>query len=869
VDEPYSFYNEQTVYELDYAPPTSDLVYGYATGRLPNRSEYYSTYHDLYLTASATRQGVAVSGSWIGSKTGSLRTIEGFTGSFSGSVTGSLSGSGYGRFNRNSQIIGVMSGSGTGSFDGTATGIISGTLASASGYLHAVWNGTLTDPNLNYLTQSWFTGSFSGSVSGTFWGDTHGHMTASQFGVFYGHRFGPWSGQLTGTVNGSVRSVNMSGSFNGNSSASQYIITSPGEQNGTITRLWYGNLSGSFTGSFTGSGVWQWSGSTPWLHYSYVDLGGYAPWGLALFTGSFKGVISSSIYNLTNLLEAYASGTFSGSFIQQWTGSPVTLYNKPIMPTDILWENYDNYFPLNATASQVTNYCSGSLIWTIWTPVYPYEFLLQDVEKTSTTPSYGPNRFKNEKVKPKLQSVATRLSDTERSTRDLVSGIPSDSNLLGLYLDPQDAKNRDIVKFCGNTDVIGLIADPSNLYSASYTNLRTLNRQYNNFGDRRVLYNELITLYKLYFNRSLFDTVKNVVPARTSLRTGILIEPTILERPKYQNRPIVTEINTSYFDVTASHYFRDGNTKLIRFSGSRGNTSSGKLGLLYSEFNWDTSYSQSSFQTSSLPANLMFPLHFNYLTEANFNYPVNYNNGYITDLTDELQFGKFGGFGDSRSPRGKMVEDGTSSFVLAKQWTKYTIYSKSGSYTRTSNKYADVYTSHSVWLYKLVSMTEAGHANFFYPHDTYVLSSSLRDITSHEDVVQIGGYYYYLHRANTAIATPNFPFTAIRASDNHIGFAFTTAVTPYVLLANDTYFEIFGGYPRNHYTHKRMQFSPVRFKSLIGKFRYQTEKIYVRGSQTVETTIDNKSGLEDASLPVQTIRTSNVNLVKSDNVINQ
>lgn len=875
VDEPYWFYNTVDSYVYDSAPTGSDsgedYVFGFASGKLQNKSEYYSTYQALYLTASSTRNGVALSGSWIGSKTGSLFTIERFTGSFKGYMSGSISGSGEGNFFSRSLITGMLSGSGTGSFGGEATGSISGVAARVRGFWGSGrWYGTLIDPNANYLTQSWFTGSFSGSVSGTFFGLTFGEMTSAQFGNFVGYKWGPWTGKLTGSLTGSVRSSYMTGTFNGYSSASQYDIQNVGNYVGTINQLWFGALSGSLTGSFSGSGHWKFSGSSPWQSYPWGNFGAQPFYGQVVFTGSMAGVMTSSVYDNTVPRDTYATGTFSGSFLQDWTGSPVLLYNKPITPVDISWDAYDAYIPLNYTTSYFIDFCGFR--YEVLAPVYPYEFLVLDIEKTYTTPSYGPNRFKNEKVKPKLQSVASRLSNTERSTADLVRGVQSDSNLLGLYLDPQDAKNRDIVKFYGNNDIVELLADPSNMYSSSYTQLQDLNRLYNSFGDRRVLYNELITLYKIYFNRSIFDTIKNVIPARASIRAGIVVEPTVLERPKYQNRPIAPEMNTGsvvYFDVTASHYFRDPVTKLVRFSGSVGNVSSGHLGLLFGEFNWNTSYSQSAFNTGTLPANPTMHLDLSYLNEANFIRPVNYGGGYISDLSDEIQFGTFASVGTSAYPMGLSIVDGDTQLYMVKQWDKYTIYSKSGSHVRTSNRAEDVYTSSSIWLYKIVNMTKEGYGNFFYTSSKKELSGSVFDITINTEVEQIGGYFYYLHRANTAKRTPNLPITAIRASEDHIGFSYTAAQLPYVSYAEDTYFEVFGGYPRNHYTHKRMQFSPVKFKSLSGKYRFQMAQAYTRGSQTVTTTIDEQSGLEDASLPVQSIQTSNVNLVKSDNVINQ
>jgi hypothetical protein len=484
-----------------------------------------------------------------------------------------------------------------------------------------------------------------------------------------------------------------------------------------------------------------------------------------------------------------------------------------------------------------------------------------------------------------------RVDDKDRSTYELNTDVESDSNLLGLYLDPQDAKNRDIVKYHGSNDIIGLIADPSNMYSASYTNLQALNQEYNSFGDRRVLYNELITLYKIYFNRSVFDVVNNIIPARANVRTGIVVEPTVLERPKYQHRPINTEMNVNsvaYYDVTASLYAenllsssvypKDTITKLVRFSGSVGNSSAGKLGLLWGEFNIDPNYTLSNFDASTLPSNPTMNLDISYINEANFIYPVNYNDGYYPDLMDDLQFGNYGSLGDYPGHLGVFGvthqldlnkhthPSGSEEYYIAKKWNKYTIYAKSGSYVRDSVKKDDVYSSNSIWLYSLVGMSRGGYTQYFYVNNTYEPSGSVWNLTP--TIGNIGGNPVYLHLINTAKRTSNQSINTIKATDIHAGAA-VYAGAPFYDVATDTYFEVFRGYPRNHYTHKRMQFSPTRFLSTTGRFKVQTSQMYTKSRQTVDTTIDNESLLEDASDPVQSIQTSNVNLVKSDNVINQ
>lgn len=868
-DESTNFFTTEYIYEYFYPPDTS-YIYGYAEGAVPNRSEYYSTYNALYST-------VVASGSWIGYKNGSLTGVENFTGSANIRVTASaMSGSGNGKFFHTSSFGGYISGSMRGLVNGLASGIIVGRPYAVTGIFAGYWKGIVAAAE--YVTRSYFSGSFTGRASGSFYGSTTGQMTSSNFGTYYGTKTTPWNGCFTGSLSGSIRSQLMTGSFDGRASGSLIFFQNIGSIVGTLTQAWYGFLTGSLTGSFTGStGASVWTGSSLFSPaYSWSNPYGLTTNSKMWYSGSIKGVISGSDYSLTS----YATGSLSGAFIQPWTGSPVVLYNKSVMPTSITFYCDSDYYPLNPTVSVEIPVCD-TLYYRVITSEYPYQYQVKNIEKIYTTPNWGPNRFRNEKITPRIQNVDVRLDNKERSTHDKAQDIETDSNLVGLYLDPQDAKNRDIVKYCGSNNIVDLIADPSNMYSASYSTLVNLNKQYNSFGDRRVLYNELITLYKLYFNRSIFESIENLIPARTNVRSGIVIEPTILERPKYRYYPISTDLNSgsaNYFDVTASHYFRDPVTKILRFSGSVGNTSAGHLGVLYGEFNIDTAYSQSSFNTSSIPSNPTIYLDVSYVNEANFVYPVNYANGYVCDLTDNIQFGNYGSTGNFPGYPGTFgvtTQDdldqyphasGSSKYFIVKKWDKHTIYSRNGSHVRSSSKAEETYSSNSIWLYSLMGVTPEWYSQIFYTTDYYALSGSIWNLT--ENVVFFGGSPRYFHNANTAVGTSNKKINTLKSYDQHIGESLVLASGSYDI-AQNTYFEVFAGYPRNHYTHKRMQYSPVKFLSLSGRYKNQTAQIYTKGTQTIDTTIDNESGLEDASLPVQSIETSNVNLVKSDNVINQ
>jgi len=244
--------------------------------------------------------------------------------------------------------------------------------------------------------------------------------------------------------------------------------------------------------------------------------------------------------------------------------------------------------------------------------VYPFQFKVLDFPSTWGISKYGPNKFRNEKTRFISQSVEARFDNLDRSTYVDPSATAPDSNQVGFFVDPQDFKNRDIVRYFGNFDFMDAIGDPGYQFSQSYDSLRLFRQEYatnrNQYSGSRTLFNEILTTYKLYFNRSVFESIRNVIPARVNALLGVVIEPTILERPKYQLKTI--ETSASYaFETKMGHY------------------SPITCSLL-------------SIITSVIPTQ---SLNFNmtYVNLPTRDYPVNYGGNYIRDIADDFEFGHF------------------------------------------------------------------------------------------------------------------------------------------------------------------------------------------------------------------------------------
>jgi hypothetical protein len=244
--------------------------------------------------------------------------------------------------------------------------------------------------------------------------------------------------------------------------------------------------------------------------------------------------------------------------------------------------------------------------------VYPYQFKVFNYPSTWGISKYGPNKFRNEKTRYVSQSIEARFDNIDRSTFVDPQATAPDSNQVGFFVDPQDFKNRDIVRYFGNFDFMDVIGDPGYEFSQSYDKLRVYRNEYatdrNQYSGSRTLFNELQTIYKLYFNRSIFESIKNVIPARVNALLGVVIEPTILERPKYQLQPITTSFDAALV------------AQVGRYSGDSGSL----VGI-----------SGSIIPTGSIYIDLTD------LTTPNRDYPVNYGGNYISDLADAFQFGHF------------------------------------------------------------------------------------------------------------------------------------------------------------------------------------------------------------------------------------
>ena len=165
---------------------------------------------------------------------------------------------------------------------------------------------------------------------------------------------------------------------------------------------------------------------------------------------------------------------------------------------------------------------------------YPYNFEVIDRSVVLEIPDMGASRYSTNKVRFESQELVSSLSSKTRSTKKAYDQSPTDSNRVGLFFSPTKELNIDIAKSMGGINLDNYIGDPSDTYKPNYSNLDSLRNYYFKRFDGRDIYS-YINLIKLY-EKSMFEDIKKMLPARVKATTGLLIEPHILERSRVAHK---------------------------------------------------------------------------------------------------------------------------------------------------------------------------------------------------------------------------------------------------------------------------------------------------------------------------------------------
>lgn len=174
-------------------------------------------------------------------------------------------------------------------------------------------------------------------------------------------------------------------------------------------------------------------------------------------------------------------------------------------------------------------------------PSFPYQFSRKEVRLTMNLPDYGSNKFRSNKINYVEQELVTNLNSETRASYKSSELSNVDANKLGIFFSPSEIQNTEIIKFFGEFPLGDLIGDPSDVYNNSYEKFERFKQIYYAQGFGNIDFTFFMNIIRFYFDKAMFKYIKGIIPARAKLVDGILIEPTILERPKLEMKPLVKQ----------------------------------------------------------------------------------------------------------------------------------------------------------------------------------------------------------------------------------------------------------------------------------------------------------------------------------------
>lgn len=170
-----------------------------------------------------------------------------------------------------------------------------------------------------------------------------------------------------------------------------------------------------------------------------------------------------------------------------------------------------------------------------WYPVVETNFM--------PWPDISGNRSISNKVRlEQTINTSRELYRNKKTQRSLQDDQPIDSPRLGIYLSPVDEINKDIAEQFAGLSLDDFIGDYNEVYSSTYEDLASIRNEYlkkNLVPHKTQNYVRLLQ----HFNGSLFSIIKQMVPYRANLQTGLVLEPHLLDRSKVKtvSRPVAED----------------------------------------------------------------------------------------------------------------------------------------------------------------------------------------------------------------------------------------------------------------------------------------------------------------------------------------
>jgi len=351
-------------------------------------------------------------------------------------------------------------------------------------------------------------------------------------------------------------------------------------------------LGYEFSSSITNPGNGRWDNPS----YTRILLGGTttaAPNQFpanSLFSGSLQELrfyntpISESVFNdfvmnPTSIEGNNITGSFNSLTFRAPLGNELLDRDNPYLaqfipintnPADIFLPSIHPAIDPSANILITQSFFGGSSTYTASLNIVG-KYVYKDSHMKPTTEVYYLDQpvvgIKN-RISNKIRNENTILPSDQNTTLSPFRSIQQfdasnesytrDINLLEVAFSPQNEINDDIIASLGYFNIGEYIGDPRQVSESvtSYPDLVRLNEEHFKKYYKSYDLVDYVRLIK-YFDNSLFKMIKDFVPARTSLTTGVVIKQHLLERNKYR-QPQMSYTQPEYSASIESGFIEGG-----------------------------------------------------------------------------------------------------------------------------------------------------------------------------------------------------------------------------------------------------------------------------------------------------------------------
>lgn len=315
--------------------------------------------------------------------------------------------------------------------------------------------------------------------------------------------------------------IRRSGSFDASGSDQRYDLI--------LKTNKYGKIAVERSASILVSGATEFDYNTAWSSDGQLYIGS----GSNSFTNN---VLSGSIYELRYWSSILDEASFDNHVLaaRAYNGNTSTSSFYDLQAQFKFWTRFDaastgSIHSSHPDQNKITFFSSSKIAYLTNFSSASFESINEVYNMEVAT--VGSNTPFTEKVRVDSGSLQAGLSPIVSTEVSAFDNFSLDSNKLMVAFSPQNVINEDIYEAIGNTAIDDYFGEYSNIDNDEYPRLKWFAREYWQKYPNKNDFTAYIKLISIY-DFSIFDQIRQTLPARVNEILGLVIEPNILERSK-------------------------------------------------------------------------------------------------------------------------------------------------------------------------------------------------------------------------------------------------------------------------------------------------------------------------------------------------